>query len=253
MSHSAFLPRARHVVSRIPALAIAAIVVSACSSDTGPRDPAMTQLSFSGASADFVSAGNVASSAASDISMTIGGHTLVVQHVELTVDRAELERSGGAACMEREDNDHGDHFFDRNDDCRDVKIHPATVDLPLGGGVVTLNGDTIPAGTYRELEVSVSRIRLIGTFDGHAFDDTLAVRLRREIEFNPDLVVVDGTPVSITVNLPVARWFINNDGSLLDPVKLHTDAALQTTFRLRVLGLFRVFRDHDRDGHEDRD
>ena len=59
MSHSAFLPRARHVVSRIPALAIAAIVVSACSSDTGPRDPAMTQLSFSGASADFVSAGNV--------------------------------------------------------------------------------------------------------------------------------------------------------------------------------------------------
>jgi hypothetical protein len=253
MSHSAFLPRARRVVSRVPVLLIAGIVASACSSDTSPRDPAMTQLSFSGASADLVSANSTANAVASDISMTIGGHTLVVQHVELTVDRAELERAGGAACMEREDNDHGDHFFDRNDDCKDVKVHAATFDLPLGGGVVTLSGDTIPAGTYRELEVSVSRIRLTGTFDGKAFDDTLAVRLRREIEFNPALAVVDGTPVSITVNLPVARWFINNDGSLLDPVKLHTDTALQATFRARVLGLFRAFRDHDRDGREDHD
>jgi hypothetical protein len=53
--------------------------------------PVVSRISI--VTADFASAGNVASSAASDISMTIGGHTLVVQHVELTVDRAELERA----------------------------------------------------------------------------------------------------------------------------------------------------------------
>jgi len=218
-----------------------------CSSDLGPRDPAMTQLSFSGASTD--AAGTA--TAADNITMTIGGHTLVVSQVQVTLDRAELERTGTAACFEDEDED-GDfdgRFHDR--DCAEVKIHTAAFDLPLGGGLTTLTGDTIPPGTYRELELKVTKLRIVGTFDNQAFDENLMVRLHREIKLDPPLVVTAGTPVQITVNLPVARWFTNNDGSLLDPRLLLTSPTTLLTFKLRLLGLFRAFQDHDRDGRDD--
>lgn len=226
--------------------------ISGCS-DTTAANTVPLALSFSTSSTSSQALGALVSAA--DIVMTIGGHTVNLQQVQLTVDRAKLERSG-AVCSD-EDDEHGDDIDDdddedEDDDCEDVRIGATTFDLPLGGGVVTLDQSAVRAGTFDELELRISQARLRGLFDGQPFDATVAVDVERKLEFSPPLVVTSDAPATITVNVAIATWLINSDGSLIDPRRLGSSSTLRALVRSRIVNSFRAFEDRDRDGRDDR-
>ncbi|HXT16816.1 MAG TPA: hypothetical protein VN706_14350 [Gemmatimonadaceae bacterium] len=223
------------------------MVAAACSSDNslGVNGNSSSQLAFTTASTG-------ASFAA--VPVTSGGHTLNLTAVTVTVARAELKRAESDNCPGDNDND-DDHpaAAPSTAACGELKLGPFNVNLPLDTTLVTLPANTIPAGTFREFELRVSRVELKGTFDGTAFDDTIAVDAKSEVQFSTPLVVTDSTPTSITVNVPVKNWLVNADGSLVDPTKLATSPSLLAQVKARIAASFRAFEDRNHDGHDDHD
>lgn len=228
------------------AIVASAFAAAACSSDSvGVNGNSSAQLAFSTA----------ASSAAFAIApVTSGGHTLNLTDVTVTVTRAELKRAETDNCPGDEDND-GDDDHPRSAastaSCGELKLGPLNVALPLDNNLVTVPANAIPAGTYSEFEVRVSQVELKGTFDGTAFDVTVPVHAKSEIRFSTPLVVTDGTPTSITVNVPVQNWLVNGDGSLIDPSTLATNPSLLQEIKNRIAVSFRAFEDRNHDGHDD--
>jgi hypothetical protein len=247
-----------HFARRTAAIATALVglaLISACSSDSvGLGSSTQSQLSFSTSGA---SSANVASAALAPV--TVGAHTLDLTQVTLTVDRAELKRAHTDACAGDNDENEGndDHTptttttTTSTANCAEVKIGPTTVDLPLTPGTVSVPANTIPAGTFRELELSLSQVRLRGTFDGTAFDVSLPVRIRQEIEFGTPLVVTDTAPASVTVNVPVGGWLLNANGTLIDPSTILTTPSTLAAVKARIAASFRAFEDRDHDGNDD--
>lgn len=226
--------------------ASAGLVLAACAGDsTGVNGRSAAQLAFStGASASLAAA-----------PVTNGGHTLDLSGVTVTISRAELKRASTDACPGDDDEQDDDHPQSTASTaaCGELKIGPVTVNLPLDGSLVSLPANTIPAGTYREFELRVSRVELKGTFDGKAFDDTIAVNAKSEVHFSTPLVVTDGAPTSITVNVPVKNWLVNADGSLVDATKLSSNPSLLGVVKNRIRSSFRAFEDRDHDGRDDHD
>jgi hypothetical protein len=235
-------------IGGVMVLAIGAGAISGCSNSTDvSRAP--TQLSFMA-----TSSASASSAPASLAPITNGGHTLDLTHVTLTIARAELKRVSSDACEGDDDGENeGAGAAPTMEACAEVKVGPTTVDLPLTGGMVTVPANAIPAGTFRQLELRVSSVRLQGTFDAKPFDVTLPVDARGEIEFATPIVVTDGTPTSITVNVPANTWLVNPDGTLIDPNAILTNPSLLTTVKSRIGASFRAFEDEDHDGRDDHD
>lgn len=239
-------PRSRAtVIGSIAALAL----VTACSDSTSTnRTPA--QIAFTSSV--------IATPNALVVPVTNGGHTLDLTQATLTISRVELKPTKTDVCA-GDDGADGDGVSlsssaaadGDNDACEELKAGPLSVDLPLNGGITTLPANAIPAGTFREIELRVSTVRLVGTFDGQPFDVTLAVNARGEIEFATPLVVADGSPTSVTINVPVGGWLTNADGSLVDPSKIPLNATLLAQVKSRIIASFRAFEDEDHDGHDD--
>ena len=243
---------------------LAAITTFACSDATGIADGAAeSQLAFTtgGSSSSRASA--------SLIPVTKDGHTVDLTAVSVVLDRASLKRTSEDLCRADDDDDDDDDDHNNSgssansstssdDDkrehsdrhCGEVRIGPAIVDLPLDGKLVTLPGNTIPAGTYRELDVRLSLVRLKGTFDSKAFDVTVPINTKTEIEFDTPLVVTENEPIAITVNVPVDTWLVT-ETSVIDPSKLLTDPALMMRVKLRIANSIHAFEDRDRDGRDD--
>lgn len=217
--------------------------IAACS-DATVGGGAASQLSF------MASTTTASASAATLVPITNAGHTLDLTQVTLTLSRVELKRTQGDACKDDVDGEH-EGETGTVEDCAEVKVGPTSVDLPLAGGLVTLPANTIPAGTFRELELRVSDVRLRGTFDAAPFDVTLPVGVRGEIEFSTPLVVTDGAATSITVNVPVSGWLVNSDGSLIPPNQILASSTLMAVVRSRIAASFRAFEDSDHDGKDD--
>jgi hypothetical protein len=222
--------------------------IAACSDSTGPA---------AGASRLMFTTGMSASAALlNSVPVTNGGHTLDLTGVTLTISRAELKESKSVSCPG--DDDEND---DANDDhptvvgstehCGELKIGPMTVDLPLTGSLTTIPANVIPAGTFREFELRVSQVELKGTFDGQAFDVTLPVRAKSEIEFATPLVVTADQPAEITVNVPVNTWLVNGNGSLVDPRTILSTPSVMALVKTRIAASLRAFEDHDHDGQDD--
>lgn len=240
-----------------------ATAAAACASDsTGVRSSTQSQLAFT------TGAGSLAASAAL-APVTLGGHTLDLTAATLTISRAELKAAQTDSCAGDEDDDdhgsqggqgsnHDEHqgsgSHDGNSsrgDCGELKLGSTTVDLPLGDSVVTIPANTLPAGTFRELELRVSQVELKGKFDTTSFDDTIPINAKAEIEFSTPLVVTEGAPTSVTVNVPVLSWLTNSDSTFVDPTKLSTSPTLLQRVRARILQSFRAFEDRDHDGRDD--
>ena len=223
--------------------------VAACSDSTATnRAPA--QIAFT--------SGLTPTANALLVPLTSGGHTLNITQATLTLSRVELKPAKTDVCAGDDTADgnlaslsSASNQNDGNDACEELKAGPLSVDLPLDGGITTLPANAIPAGTFREIELRVSTARVVGTFDGAPFDVTLAVNARGEIEFTTPLVVADGSPTSVTVNVPVGGWLTNADGSLINPSQLSTNATLLAQVRSRIIASFRAFEDEDHDGHDD--
>ena len=227
---------------------VAVVVAAACAGDsTAPLSNATPQLSFSATSSTGAAA-DIGAAAA----ITAGTHTLDLTDIGLTITRAELKRAATDVCPgdDDEDDDHP-HSGGSSDACGELKVGPTTLDIAVNGNAATIPANTIRAGTYRELELRVNKVELKGTFDGTAFDVTVPVAARAEFEFDPPLVVADSSPANLTVNLPLATWFTNPDGSLVDPSQLATSPALLAQVKARILRSLRAFEDRDHDGHDD--
>lgn len=241
-----------------------AITAGACASDsTGVPVSTRSQLEFT------TGAGSLGASAAL-APVTAGGHTLDLTAAILTISRAELKRAQTDSCAGDEDGDdngnqngngganHDEHGSGQDKDgnsgsgnCGELKVGTTTVSLPLGDSVVTIPADSLPAGTFQELELRVSQVELKGKFDTTSFDDTIAVNAKAEIKFSTPLVVTKGVPTSVTVNVPVLSWLTNPDSTLVDPTKLSTSPSLLAQVRTRILASFRAFEDRDHDGRDD--
>lgn len=242
----------RHVAARaLPYLSACAILgVAGCSGDTtGVRASSASQLAFMATTSATASAAGAASASLAPI--TSGGHTLDLTSLSVSIASAELKGAKTDACPGDEDSS-GEHASTATstDACGELKIGPTTVDVPLTGSLVTVPANAIPAGTYREFELRVSQIEIKGTFDTKAFDVTIPVNARSEVEFATPLVVTDGTPASITVNIPVAAWLTNADGSLVNPSLILTTPSLMAQIKARILTSFRAFEDRNHDGHD---
>lgn len=152
------------------------------------------------------------------------------------------------------DSDSDDADTDSDSDGRGNSVFhagAATVSLPLEGGSITPFTGTIPLGTFRSVRMKADFVRLIGTFNGEAFDVTVPLNAKLRHEFQPPLVVAEGSePIAISVNIDVASWFKDAEGNTIDPRLLNTDAALLAQFRNRVRASFRAFEDEDRDHDE---
>jgi hypothetical protein len=278
MSLHALAPRDAFLRRIQLAAATAAIsFLAACSSDsTGVRSPARSSLAFTTGSR------GAAAALASSVPITSGNDKLDLTAITVVIDRASLKAITTDSCAVDDDDglDHeGQHdsgpgssgdshhggdsthhdgdsthheFTHHDDECGEVRVGPTIVDLPVDGSMVTIPGNTIPAGTFREIELRVSLIRLQGTFNGQAFDVTVPVGAKAEIELDPPVVVAAGAELAITVNLPVNTWFVKADGSLIDPKKLATDPILQALLRMKIASSIHAFEDHDHDGQPDR-
>lgn len=221
------------------------LLAAACAGDssTAVAGNSSAQLAF-----------NTTSSSASfeAVPVTSGGHTLDLTAVTLTVARAELKRASSDNCPgdDEEDDDHP-QAAPSTSACGELEIGPITVSLPLDTTLVTLPANAVPAGTFREFELRVSRVEIKGTFDGKAFDDTIAVKAKSEVQFATPLVVTAATPTSITVNVPIKKWLVNTDGSLIDPTKLSTNPSLLALVKAHIVASFRAFEDENHDGRDD--
>lgn len=234
----------------IGSLAVLALVAACSDSTSSNRAPA--QIAFT--------SGVTSTANAQVVPITSGGHTLNITQATLTITRVELKPTTTDVCAGDDGADDNlasfsstsdDHGDDDNDACEELKSGPLSVDLPLDGGITTLPANAIPAGTFREIELRVSTARLVGTFDGAPFDVTVLVNTRGEIEFATPLVVADGSPTSVTINVPVGGWLTNADGSLVDPSKVTSNETLNAQVRSRIIASFRAFEDEDHDGHDD--
>lgn len=242
-------------LASLVALVGIATIATACSDSTGAKTSA-SQLGFT--------TGPALGAHADAAPITVGGHTLDLSAVTLTVSRAELKPAASVVCADdnegADDNrapsgsaSADDDHNGMDDDCGEMKIGPTTIELPLDGSVVTVPADAIPAGTFRELELRLAFVRIQGTFDGKSFDVTLSTPVRGEIEFATPLVVTAGTATSITVTVPVASWLTNADGSLIDPSQLNANQTLRSQLMSKIAASFKAFEDEDHDGHDDHD
>lgn len=242
--------RGRRVAVGSIGLALAGLAVAACSD----------ALSGSGTREASISLGVVQNGALlqasgatrADIVISDDDNSIDLTSADVVFGRIKFK--GLDAPVDDTDGDEADSDSD-SDDNRDgnAVFHAgaATVALPLEGGTITPFTGTIPVGTYRWLQMHADFVRLIGTYNGEAFDVTVPVNAKLRHEFDPPLDLTETTdPVAVSVNVDVASWFRDSDGNTIDPRLLSSDAQLRAHFRNRVRASFRAFEDEDRDHDE---
>lgn len=224
----------------------AVLAVAACSGSSDTAPGSASHVAFT--------ANSTLGANATTVPVTNGGHTLDLTQATLSISRIELKRALATTCSDdgaAHDDGGADTVHTEVEDCAELRVGPTTVDLPLTGGMVTLPADALPAGTFRELELRLSQVELKGTFDSQAFDVMLPVDVHGELEFSTPLDVVGGSPTSITINVPVADWLTNPDGSLIDPRTIATNSTLLDQVRSRIRASLHAFEDENHDGHDD--
>lgn len=231
----------------------------ACSSSTSPSAQQMT-LSFSSQSP--VAAGS-ASSRGPNFSITVasGANTVVITKAQIVARKFELKSVSGGSCPETDI---------RGDSCEEMKLGPMLVDLPLGAGTTTTTPlpISVPAGTYRELEMQIHRpvsnpldvaftlanplfagisIRVEGTFNGTPFVFTSPLTAELELAFSPAITVA-ATGGNITVQIDVASWFKTAAGAVIDPATANAGGVNENTVRETIKRSFHALDDSNRDG-----
>jgi hypothetical protein len=136
--------------------------------------------------------------------------------------------------------------------CGEVRVGPTIVDLPVDGSVVTIPGNTVPPGTFSEIDLRISLARFQGTFNSMAFDVTVPIGAKARIPLDPPVTVAADSSVAITVNLPVNSWFVKPDSSLIDPNQLRSNPMLQAILRMNIAKSIHAFADANHDGQPDR-
>jgi hypothetical protein len=242
--------------------------VAACDDVSGPRSEAVSMTFSVPAAGSSLNAGDVTLQSADDEIIIIrGNQRLRLDVVDLTFSRIDLERVDDIEDEDTDiDTDHGDDSDrDTDSDQRDnVRFRgPVTVRLPLNGGLIAPFRAEIPVGVYDEVKFRVETAHIVGAFDenrngtfeaNEAFDVTVPVREKLEIELDDPLVIDEDTDqANITIRLNPPQWFRNGDGSLFNPRRLNSDRQLRARFRHLIRATLRAIEDANRNGEDDRD
>ncbi|HEY3286411.1 MAG TPA: hypothetical protein VGJ96_04725 [Gemmatimonadaceae bacterium] len=237
----------------------AVLVAAACSDSTGPGS---RPVSLSFATKSLVASGTMSLSdaSASDVTVSGGGNTLVITRVQMVFREIELKRSNTELCP--------DDAPSGSDPCEELALGPMLVDLPLTTGVMTAASVSIPAGTYRELELTLHKpgsgardsafkaanptfadttIRVQGTYNGRPFVFTSRLDEEMELEFNPPLTI-GASGGNVTVQIDVASWFKSLSGAVIDPATANIGGPNEGIVKTNIKASFRSLEDDDRDG-----
>jgi hypothetical protein len=140
---------------------------------------------------------------------------------------------------------------DRHHDGEAIRLGAATVALPLEGGVITPITVPLPNGSYDEVELKVSHLRARGTFDGQAFDITVPVNVKLELDIDPVFVVdSEDDRLNLTITVDPTTWFRGEGTTLIDPRQVQLNAALRASLVSKIRASFRAFEDDDRDADD---
>jgi hypothetical protein len=245
-----------------PLVGVAALVIVAgCSSDLTDGNRHLVQLS---ATTNTTVAG-AANGVVADL-LVGGGTDFVLQKVQLVFARLELDRAGTADCVGdvKSDDDHEN----MGEDCEDVSRNPLLVDVPLDDALHPVINIPLAAGTFSQLEAKLAparstatdfntanpnllgkSVRVEGTFKGTPFVFTSPVRAKVEMEFDPPLVI-DATTRNATIAIDVRKWFLNPDGSVIDPTTATPGSAALQQIEQNIRRSFHAFEDDDERGED---
>lgn len=221
-------------------------------------------------------------------SVVVGGHTMVLDKVELVIKEIELKRvASTTTCGSDEDtapeasgggDDHGDHHGKEHgngqghdEDCFDFQTGPLLVDVPLGGGPKRVVAVAVDTGSYAQVEFKIHKVRgsdtafaaahpdlnglsvrVTGKYDGKAFTFTSDVSAKQENDLVPPLVVNTNTATNLTLEVEVASWFVAGGIGLVDPASAAAGKPNENLVRQNIRRSFHVFEDDDHDGRRDR-
>lgn len=236
-----------------------ALLATACD---GGNELALRGVAVSFATQSPTAAGTAPSfsrTAALDDTVTSGADTLIISRVEIVLREIELEREDIDDC-DAEPEPAG---------CEDVEAGPVLVDLPLTAGARQEFSIQIPTGIYTEIEFDIHKvdtddaaqfpnfpleqsIRVVGAFNGVAFEFTSDLNVEQELDLVPNLVVQEGgAGTNITIFVDLDAWFRRADGTLVDPATANKGAANENLVRDNIIASMEAFEDADGDGDDD--
>ena len=270
--------RSLRTIARVitPACAVAAVaLLAACSDSNGPSNGGSSNLSIAVATLTSPPAGRlagahgIAPSFDRHVTGTDSAHSLVITRVAITLSRLHLATVDSAGCAA------DDHPVGDDDRCRELKVGPMLVELPVDNSVISVLSLQLPAGSYRALEAKIrtvqasdsggaaflaanpqfanASVRVEGTFDGTPFVYSGSPNASLEMGFDPP-ITVGTTATTVTVHVSIDRWFTNGSGNLVDPATANVGGANENLVSDNVRRSFHAFEDnghHGDDGHGD--
>jgi len=242
----------RHTAVLSAAVSSLALVLAACDSTSGNREG--VSISFS----TKTPAVAVVSDAPFAITVAEGANTLVITKAELVLRELELKLSSTSTCA----------TGTVEDSCESIELGPMKIDLPTTDVVASPISTTVPAGTYHEIEFDIRRpgtdpadvafvaanpqfnnvsIRVEGTFNGTPFTFTSQLDQEVQIDFNPPVVITDGTN-NVTIAVDLRSWFRNSSGVLINPSTASPGQPNESSVTARIKASLRAFEDDDKSG-----
>lgn len=243
---------------------VALSALAACSGDLtgGNRQP--VRLSFT---TKVTSAPVAGIRISPDLTVGAAGD-LILTKVQVVVGKIELNENDQTNCVaeiEASGNDHADV----GQECEDVSRDPVLVDIPVDAALHSVINVPLAQGTYTKLEAKLEpardiatafntanpnlvgkSIRVEGTYKGTPFVFTSAVRAELEMEFSPPLVI-DATTTNATVNLDVAKWFLDGSGAVIDPNTATAGSSVLQVIEDNIRRSFHAFEDNNESGVDD--
>lgn len=235
------------------------IAAGACSDAVGANAHSLS-LSVTGKSASAPVASRTSAFGPSlDVVVSSGANSLAITKAQVVLGRIEVEPgTTTATCSGTE-----------TDGCPELKLDPVLVDLPLDGTTKTDFGASIPAGTYRGVELKIRpvnssdpggaaflaanpsftnvSVHVEGTFNGQPFSYNSSVDAGIEMELSTPLTLTSGSGSNLTLFIDVSSWFKDSSGNAIDP----TNSQNASTIENQIKQSFKVFEDDDRNGVPD--
>lgn len=261
------LSRGRISIATLAALA----ALSACEDVFRPQASEAVTLSFTTSTSSSRSL--AAAPEALFSTRAAAERALEVQKVDLVL--AKLRLKG-----EKSD----DECEKGSDPCAEFRAGPVLVSLPLARGTISPFTTLPPPGTYKRLDLHVHQpgkndrstesffaanpgwpegasVRVRGLFDAgdgagaQPFDIFLRTSAKLRHKFDPAIVIGEGSvdldELDLVVEVDVARWFRNRDGSVIDPRALTTDPRLLREVERNIHESFRALRKAGKGGKKD--
>lgn len=201
-------------------------LLAACNagSSTAPRASAPVQFSL---------AARTSSASATAGAATITG-------LRLAVGELSLGNGSQYGCQDCQDNS--------VDGPEGTETHNASqiVTVPLNGGPVQLATEAVQPGRYAQAQIELTprattagwtpgaTIEIAGTYAGTPFTLALPVAGTFNQTLAPPVDVTTasaGSPVSVTITLPVSAWFTGPNGVALDPTNPAARAQIEANVR----------------------